>query len=54
MKSQIGTVMDITGNLLITGTDSVTKTTLSQSKRPLNTRLVGDTSTVGSDGKVAK
>jgi hypothetical protein len=54
VKSQIGTVMDITGNLLITGTDSVTKTTLSQSKRPLNTRLVGDTSTVGSDGKVAK
>lgn len=52
--NQINQVPKLTEDIFVTGIDSVTKTIISQTKRPLETRLTGDTSTVGADGKVIK
>lgn len=52
--SQINTVPKLTNDIALIGTDTVTNTPISQSKRALDTHLVGDTSTVGADGKVIK
>jgi hypothetical protein len=52
--SQINTVPKLTNDITLIGADSITKTPLSQTKRALDTHLVGDTSTVGADGKVVK
>ena len=53
-KPQIGTVLNLTNDVIMTGTDSVTKTVIEQKKRFMNTRLPNDTSKVGSDGKVSQ
>jgi len=50
--TQLGLVPNLTTDIIIVGTDTITKTLLSETRRALNTRLLGDTSSVGSDGKV--
>ena len=49
---QAGSVPTLTRDLFLTSNDSVTQTPIYQKKRFMETRLVGDTSTVGEDGKV--
>lgn len=50
--AMVGTVPNITSDMTLTTTDSVTKTIINQTKRALTTRTTGDTSPVGADGKI--
>lgn len=52
--SQLGVAPDITGDIVLSGTDSFTDVELSFTKRGLTTRLINDTSDVGADGKVVE
>lgn len=54
VSNQAGTILPLTREISVVATDSVTKTVIEQEKRPMETRLIGDTSRVGFDGKVAK
>ena len=54
VANQVGTVLVLVKDLFMTATDSITKTIIEQEKRQMETRLVGDTSRVGVDGKVVK
>jgi hypothetical protein len=51
-SSQNGTVPDLTGAITVMGHDTVTNTDLSITKRAMNTTLLNDTSSVGSDGVI--
>ncbi len=51
-RTQIGFVPNLSNDIILTGIDSVTKTVLQQSKRPMTTRIPNDTSKIGEDGKV--
>lgn len=53
-KPQVGSVPNLTGEITVIGTDSVTKTEIEQKKRAMNTRLPNDTSKIGSEGKVGQ
>lgn len=52
--SQIGAVVGLTNGITLTGTDSITQTSLSDEKRGIDSRLSNDTSKVGADGKVLR
>jgi hypothetical protein len=51
-KPQVDSVLNLTTDVLMTGTDSVTKAVIDQKKRAMNTRLTNDTSKVGVEGTV--
>lgn len=51
-NSQVGGIINLTNDIIMTGIDSVTQTPLSQTKRAQTSRLPNDTSKVGDDGKV--
>ena len=53
-RSQVGSVPNLSGDILLTGIDSVTKTVLQQDKRPMTTRIPNDISKIGEDGKVSQ
>jgi hypothetical protein len=48
----VDSVLNLTTDVLMTGTDSVTKAVIDQKKRAMNTRLTNDTSKVGVEGTV--
>lgn len=52
VTNQKGTAPNLTNDISLVGTDTITKTLITQSKRGLTTRLNGDTSQVGADGMV--
>ncbi|HQV64815.1 MAG TPA: hypothetical protein PKZ56_01105 [Candidatus Paceibacterota bacterium] len=51
-KTMIGTIPNLTDDTTLEATDTVTNTTITQIKKILNTRINGDTSTVGANGEV--
>jgi hypothetical protein len=51
-NTQIGTVINLTTDMTLTATDTVTGTPLVQTKRAQTTRLPNDSSKIGEDGKV--
>lgn len=51
-KTMIGTIPNLTDDTTLSGTDTVTNTSITQNKKFLNTRISGDTSTVGTNGEV--
>lgn len=51
-SSQVGSVINLTNDMELTGTDTITQTPLSDKKRAINSRLPNDTSPIGVDGKV--
>lgn len=50
--NQVGSVIDLTSDVVMTGRDEFTKTDITISRRPLSTRLINDTSNVGAEGQV--
>ena len=52
IAGQLNSVPALTREIFMTATDSVTQTAIYQKKRFMETRLIGDTSTVGAEGKV--
>jgi hypothetical protein len=51
-NSQVGGVINLTNDIIMTGIDSVTQTPLLQTRRFQTSRLPNDTSKIGSEGKV--
>ncbi len=53
-ESQVGSPPNLTGDIMLTGTDTFTSKQIQASRRPLTTRLLNDASSVGSDGAVVQ
>jgi hypothetical protein len=51
---QVGTIPYLTGDILVTGTDSFTGSTIQLKKRGMTTQLLNDLSNVGASGKVVQ
>jgi hypothetical protein len=52
--NQVGTAPDLTGDIMMTGTDTFTGSTISLKKRTMTTQLLNDLSTVGANGRVVQ
>ncbi len=52
--NQLSTSPDLTGEVMMTGTDTFTGSTISLKKRTMTTQLLNDLSTVGANGKVVQ
>jgi hypothetical protein len=49
---QVGSVVGLTGDVILTGRDDFTKNDISINRRSMTTQLINDTSTVGAQGQV--